>query len=132
MAGNITVRVITPQELAFTLSADEVILSGTNGRFTILPERAPLVAELEAGKMFIRNSDKTDIYYVTSGLSESSDNSVNVMVEAVYAKDKIDAEVLDKKLASLEETKAKQTSVAVIKELDNHIAFIQMIKQDNP
>jgi len=129
--GKITVRVITPGELAFTGEADEVILPGTSGRFTILPERAPIMAELDAGKIILKNGDKEDIHYITSGLTEASDNNVNIMVEGVIAKDKVNISALDEQMAKLQESKEKQTSDLILKELDRHIAFIQMVKDDN-
>ena len=129
--GKITVRVITPKELAFTGEADEVILPGTAGRFTILPERAPVMAELESGKIVLKNGSKQDVYYITSGLTEASDNNVNIMVESVIAKDIVNVEALDEQMAKLQESKEKQTSNLIIKELNRHIAFIQMVKDDS-
>ena len=129
--GKITVRVITPGELAFTGEADEVILPGTSGRFTILPERAPIMAELDAGKIILKNGGKEDIHYITSGLTEASDNNVNIMVEGVIAKDKVNVSALDEQMAKLQESKEKQTSDLILKELNRHIAFIQMVKDDN-
>ncbi len=128
--GKITVRVITPKELAFTGEADEVILPGSTGRFTILPERAPLMAELEAGRVILKNNGKDDIYYVTSGLTEASDNNVNIIVESVIAKDKVNVPALDEQMAKLQESKERQTSKMILTELDRHIAFIQMVKDD--
>lgn len=129
--GKITVRVITPKELAFTSEADEVILPGAVGRFTILPERAPIMAELDAGKIILKNDGKQEVYYITSGLTEVSDNNVNIMVETVIAKDKVNIDALDEQMAKLQESKEKQTSDLILKELDKHIAFIQMVKDDS-
>lgn len=130
MTGKITVRVINPKELAFTRQADEVMLPGKEGRFTVLPERAPLMAELEAGRMILTNGSHEEIMYVSSGLAEISDNNVNVMVESVIAKENVNLDALDAQLVKLEEAKSKQTSEMIINELDKHIAFIQMVKDD--
>jgi len=55
--------VISPQGQLFGCKCQSVQLPGANGLFAILPNHAPLVAALGAGRMKITVASETDIHF---------------------------------------------------------------------
>lgn len=130
MSEQISVRIITPKDLVFNKSADEVILPAVKGGIAILPDRAPLFLELAAGKMIVAQGDKTEVLYITSGVAEVSDNKLNVMVETAIAEKDVNVAALQERLAKVQATLKEQTSPMVIAELESHIAFIEKVQAE--
>ncbi|MCU0327657.1 MAG: hypothetical protein MUE53_01595 [Chitinophagales bacterium] len=76
------VEIITPEEIL--LDAQEVVsvvLPGSDGKFEILKNHAPIVASLKAGVVKVTLENKTtQEFEVNSGLIEFANNHLNVLV----------------------------------------------------
>ncbi len=127
MSDRITLRLITPEKLVFTKEIDSAVLPGHKGAFSVLPKRAPLVAQLVPGILIMETGAKEESYFITSGIAEVSDNNCNIMVEAAIDTNKVNKDALKTKLKELQDTVAGQQSGLISLELEDHIAFIEMI-----
>ncbi|MBR7158550.1 MAG: ATP synthase F1 subunit epsilon [Alphaproteobacteria bacterium] len=127
MSDKITIRLITPEKQLFTKEIDSAVLPGHKGAFSVLPKRAPLVAQLVPGILLMRTGSGEEGYFITSGIAEVSDNNCNVLVETAIAKDKVNQEALATKLQELKDAAAQQEAGLISLELEDHIAFIEMI-----
>jgi F-type H+-transporting ATPase subunit epsilon len=91
-AKKLTLRVITPNRIAFDETVDSVRLPGADGQFGILPHHAPLVAALDPGLMRYRQGGKEHALFISGGFCEVRDSTVRVVTEAGERPQDIDEE----------------------------------------
>ncbi|BEG98456.1 ATP synthase F1 subunit epsilon [Bacteroides sedimenti] len=76
------VEILSPERTLFNGDVDLVTLPGTNGRFTILQDHAPLVSSLRKGVIRIKPFEGDEIEIpVNGGFVEVKRNVVSVCVE---------------------------------------------------
>ena len=88
------VSVVTQVKKILEQEAGYLRLRTSEGDVGILPNHAPFVAELSMGKMEIEspNKDKRDIYFLSGGFLEISDNQATVIADEVFPIEEIDVE----------------------------------------
>jgi len=92
MADELTLEIVTPEQMTFRGVVEEVTIPGTEGEFGVLKGHAPLLSSVEYGELsFIRNHQKTR-YAVNTGYAEVSSSKVTVLVESAERSDMIDLE----------------------------------------
>jgi F-type H+-transporting ATPase subunit epsilon len=75
--------ILTPETKVFTGEVDSVQLSGTNGKFEILNNHAPMIASIVEGTVRIKSSAGKQEFKVKSGIVEVLKNSVSVLTEGI-------------------------------------------------
>jgi F-type H+-transporting ATPase subunit epsilon len=78
----LTLRVITPDEIVLDTSASAVRIPGVDGSIGILPRHAPMVAALDIGMLRYRSGGKEHYLYVSDGFAEVRDNTLRLVCEA--------------------------------------------------
>ncbi len=92
MADELTLEIVTPEQMTFRGVVEEVTIPGTEGEFGVLKGHAPLLSSVDIGELsFIRNHEKTR-YAVNTGYAEVSSSKVTVLVESAERSDMIDLE----------------------------------------
>ena len=88
------VSVVTQVKKILEQEAGYLRLRTSEGDIGILPNHAPLVAELSMGKMEIEspNKDRRDIYFLSGGFLEISDNQATVIADEILPIEEIDIE----------------------------------------
>ena len=88
------VSVVTQVKKILEQEAGYLRLRTSEGDLGILPNHAPFVAELSMGKMEIEspNKDRRDIYFLSGGFLEISDNQATVIADEVFPIEEIDVE----------------------------------------
>ena len=81
MAMNI--RVLTPDRVICSTTADEVILPGLTGQIGILDGHASLITALDTGLLRIKLDEKWTLIILCGGLAEIDQNRVTVLVNDV-------------------------------------------------
>ena len=81
MAMNI--RVLTPDRVICSTTADEVILPGLTGQIGILDGHASLITALDTGLLRIKLDEKWTPIILCGGLAEIDQNRVTVLVNDV-------------------------------------------------
>ena len=111
------VSVVTQVKKILEQEAGYLRLRTSEGDIGILPNHAPLVAELSMGKMEIEspNKDRRDIYFLSGGFLEISDNQATVIADEIFPIEEIDIESeqtlvenLKKELEKLETNEEKK------------------------
>ena len=89
------VSVVTQVKKILEQEAGYLRLRTSEGDIGILPNHAPFVAELSMGKMEIEspNKDRRDIYFLSGGFLEISDNQATVIADEILPIEEIDIEV---------------------------------------
>ena len=88
------VSVVTQVKKILEQEAGYLRLRTSEGDIGILPNHAPLVAELSMGKMEIEspNKDRRDIYFLSGGFLEISNNQVTIIADEILPIEEIDIE----------------------------------------
>jgi len=99
MADSLTLRVITPDEIALDVTASVIRLPGVDGEMGILPKHAPMVTALGTGLVSYSGQtaqgahgvEESDLF-VSGGFAEVRDNTVRVVTETSERVGEIDVE----------------------------------------
>ena len=92
--SSFNVSVVTQVKKILEQEAGYLRLRTSEGDIGILPNHAPFVAELSMGKMEIEspNKDRRDIYFLSGGFLEISDNQATVIADEILSIEEIDIE----------------------------------------
>jgi F-type H+-transporting ATPase subunit epsilon len=77
------IRVLTPDRVICSTTADEVILTGLTGQVGVLDGHATLITALDTGLLRIKLADKWTPIILCGGLAEIDRNRVTVLVNDV-------------------------------------------------
>ena len=88
------VSVVTQVRKILEQEAGYLRLRTSEGDIGILPNHAPFVAELSMGKMEIEspNKDRRDIYFLSGGFLEISNNQATIIADEILPIEEIDIE----------------------------------------
>lgn len=76
-------EIITPEKKMFSGETEVVKLPGTAGSFEIMMNHAPLISTLTAGKIKVRETDGTYLFFdINGGVVEVLNNNVIVLVDS--------------------------------------------------
>ena len=89
-----SVSVVTQVKKILEQEAGYLRLRTSEGDIGILPNHAPFVAELSMGKMEIESptKDKRDIYFLSGGFLEISNNQATIIADEIFSIEEIDVE----------------------------------------
>ena len=77
------IRVLTPDRVICSTTADEVVLPGLTGQVGVLDGHAALITALDTGLLRIKLDDKWTPIILCGGLAEIDENRVTVLVNDV-------------------------------------------------
>jgi len=80
-AAELQLKIISAEKTIFSGSVATVTLPGTLGKFSILPDHAPLVSSLDAGAITYDVNGSVQNVEIKGGFAEIKQNIVTVCVE---------------------------------------------------
>ena len=92
MAGAISLRVITPENILVDTPADSVRFPGLDGSIGVRPRHAPMVAALDAGSLSWAGPDGPGEMFVAGGFAEVRNNTLRIVTQAGELVGDIDVE----------------------------------------
>jgi len=92
--SSFNVSIVTQVKKILEQEAGYLRLRTSEGDIGILPNHAPFVAELSMGKMEIEspNKDRRNIYFLSGGFLEISNNQVTIIADEILPIEEIDIE----------------------------------------
>ncbi len=92
LPDSITIEICTPGSKPASFSANEAMIPGREGVFTVRPGHTPLLAVLDTGVLITvdKQSAKQTFYAVNGGFAEVSDNHVLVLTQTAEEAEHID------------------------------------------
>lgn len=124
------------------VSAEEEIFSGTveavfapliSGEVGIYPRHTPMIGELKAGEVRVRNGEDEDSYYVSGGILEVQPHVITVLSDtAIRAHDLNEATALEAKRQAEEAMEDRKTDLDFARaqaELAEAVAQLNMIRK---
>lgn len=75
-------NIITPEDTLYEGEVKSVQLQGTDGKFQLLNNHAPIISALAKGKIKITdNNNQTIEYEINGGLVEMSKNKIQILAQ---------------------------------------------------
>lgn len=106
MAATFKFELVSPERILVSEDADQVILNGTDGQFTVLPGHAPMISTLQPGLMDVTTGGKSRRIYVRGGFAEVEPERLTVLAERAIEADALKGDTL------AAERKAAETNLA--------------------
>ncbi len=76
-------NILTPESKVFSGNADSIQLCGTDGRFEILNNHAPMIASIIEGTVKVTIGGTKQEFKLKSGIVEVLKNNVSVLTEGI-------------------------------------------------
>jgi F-type H+-transporting ATPase subunit epsilon len=92
MADKLTLDIVTPYGHIFTDEVDEVVASGSEGEFGVLPNHIPFLTTLKIGMLTYRKGSETGYFFVNWGYAEVGPDRVTVLADSAEKSEDIDVE----------------------------------------
>ena len=117
------VSVVTQVKKILEQEAGYLRLRTSEGDIGILPNHAPFVAELSMGKMEIEspNKDKRDVYFLSGGFLEISDNQATIIADEIFLIEEINIETEENLLEKLKKELEKVSTEEEKKKLQKNL-----------
>ncbi len=92
MAETLTLDIVTPYGHVFTDEVDEIVASGSDGEFGVLPDHVPLITILKIGMLIYKKGSETDFFFVNWGYAEVGPDRVTIIADSAEKSEDIDVE----------------------------------------
>ena len=117
MADKLTLDIVTPYGHVFTDEVDEIIASGSEGEFGVLPDHVPFLTTIKIGMLTYKKGTETGHFFVNWGYAEVGPDKVTILADSAEKSEDIDverakahmerSEALLKKEQDIDEARAK-------------------------
>jgi F-type H+-transporting ATPase subunit epsilon len=115
MAGKLTLEVVTPEHLLFSQEVDEVIATGTEGEFGVLPGHCHFLSTLRIGELRYRMGDTWSYMSVLWGFAEVTPTKITLLAEIAEKAEDID---IDRARATVEKAQKRLEMGGLASELE--------------
>lgn len=102
MAGTFKFELVSPERVLLSLDADEVMVPGVEGDFTVLAGHAPLVSTLRPGILEVLSSGTRRRIFVKVGFADVNPASVTVLAERAFDLAELDGARIAEEIATAE------------------------------
>ncbi len=124
MAGTFRFELVSPERVLMAVDADQVVVPGTDGDFTVLSGHVPVISTLRPGVLDVTVGGTRKRLFVKSGFVEVDPSRLTVLAEKAYDVDELSAATLadelktaEAELASAKDDTAKRMANTLVSEL---------------
>jgi F-type H+-transporting ATPase subunit epsilon len=89
---HLTLELVTPEKVAWSASADFVVLPSFDGEMGVLPGHQPFLVQLAAGEVRVTDKGQVKRFAVSGGFAEIKDDAISLFAETAEAAEQINAE----------------------------------------
>ena len=127
MAG-LHFELVSPAKLLFSGDVDSVVLPGTEGEMTILPQHAPLLTSLKPGLVVVTSSKGAEKIFVRGGFAEVNPMGLTVLAERAIPTAELDAAALAAQVKDAEEDVADATDDEVKRRAQENLDHLKALQ----
>ncbi len=102
MAATFKFELVSPERILMSADAEQVIVPGAEGEFTVLPLHAPVISALRPGVIRANLSDGKKRIYVRSGFADVTPEALTILAERAFIVDEVDPEMLEQELDAVQ------------------------------
>ena len=125
MAGTFKFELVTPERMALSQDATQVVVPGLEGDFAVLPGHAPVISALRPGVVDVTLPDASKArIFVKGGFAEVNPQHLTVLAERALDVEAMDAgtiaaelAVAEAELAAAADDTARLTAAAALTQL---------------
>jgi len=103
MAGTFKFELVSPERILMSADAEQAIIPGVEGEFTVLAGHAPVIAEILPGVIHVKLTNAKKAVFVKSGFAEVNPETVTVLAAHAFVVDEADPRQLEGELAAAED-----------------------------
>ena len=105
MADMLHLEIVSPERLLKDAEVAMVIVPGSDGEFTALPQHAPLMSTMRPGiiEIFESETSEAERLFVKGGLVQISPAGMTILAEETLVLDSVDSDDLAKKITDTQE-----------------------------
>jgi len=103
MAEKLKLDIVTPYGHVFTDEVDEIVASGSEGEFGVLPDHVPFLTTLKIGILTYKKGSETGYFFVNSGYAEVGPDSVTILADSAEKSEEIDLDRAQEAMKRAEE-----------------------------
>jgi F-type H+-transporting ATPase subunit epsilon len=103
MADKLTLDIVTPYGHVFTDEVDEIVASGSEGEFGVLPDHVPFLTTMKIGILTYKKGSETGYFFVSSGYAEVGPDKVTILADSAERADDINIERAEEAIKRAEE-----------------------------
>jgi F-type H+-transporting ATPase subunit epsilon len=92
MADKLTLDIVTPYGHVFTDEVDEIVASGSEGEFGVLPDHVPFLTTMKISMLTYKKGTETGHFFVNWGYAEVGPDKVTILADSAEKSDDIDVE----------------------------------------
>ena len=74
-------ELVSPAKLLFSGDVDSVVIPGSEGEMTVLPQHAPILTSLRAGVVIVTSPKGAERLFVRGGFAEVNAKGLTVLAE---------------------------------------------------
>jgi F-type H+-transporting ATPase subunit epsilon len=113
MAGTFKFELVTPERMLLSEDANQVVVPGTEGDFTVLQGHAPVISGLRPGVIDVELAGSRKLrVFVKGGFAEVDTNHLTVLAQKAYDLQSMDAAIIAAELQIAESDLAAAASDA--------------------
>jgi F-type H+-transporting ATPase subunit epsilon len=124
MAGTFKFELVSPERVLLSIDADQVVVPGSDGEFTVLAGHAPVIATLRPGVLDVTAGGTKRRLFVKSGFAEVDPTRLTVLAEKAYDVDELSSATIaaelkaaEAELAAAKDDEAKRMADTLVNEL---------------
>jgi F-type H+-transporting ATPase subunit epsilon len=104
MAGTFKFELVTPERMALSQDATQVLVPGVEGEFTVLPGHAPVISALRPGviEVTLAESGEKERIFVKGGFAEVDADRLTVLAERALPVAEMDSGTIATELEAAE------------------------------
>jgi len=104
MADTFKFELVSPERLLISADVREVLVPGSEGDFTVLPNHAPVIAMLRPGILRVPGLDgQLGEVFVRGGLADVGPDSLTVLAEQAVPLAEVDAAMMEREIEDAEQ-----------------------------
>ncbi|RUP00130.1 F0F1 ATP synthase subunit epsilon [Hyphomicrobium sp.] len=124
MAGTFRFELVSPERVLMTIDADQVVVPGSDGDFTVLAGHVPVISTLRPGVLDVAAAGIRKRLFVKSGFADVDPSRLTVLAEKAYDVDELSAATIaqelktaEAELAAAKDDEAKRMADTLVTEL---------------
>lgn len=111
MSDNFTFELVSPERLLLSEEAQQVVVPGSDGYFTVMAHHAPLMSTVKPGVVEATlSSGEEKRIFVRGGFADVSLNGFTLLAEQAIPIEELDADALAREISDAEEDVADAKS----------------------
>jgi len=118
-------EIVTPEQRAFSDTAESVVIPTALGEIGVLPGHIPLLTQVEPGELRVEREGRTEYLAVGGGFAQISGDKVSVLAESAISEEKIDESAVEEAMKRAQEALAGKEDLepAEVERLESVVRF---------